>query len=153
MPRSWSNAEWIDRFAESESIRIRTLRTGDWRLFYLINRPRPILFQQPRHRSVRQQPSAGLTPRAVVRLVVGVADPLYRCTADRARKLVSTVHCHAFPKGGHLLGELLPLFLPQPGNPMLERRSRGMVEAVDLVVAELSSPGQGRETSPVEDLV
>src|SRR5918993_184425 len=131
--------------------------TGAWRrafsLLHFINRPGPILFQQPRHGAICKQSSTRLTPRAVIRLVVGVADPLDRCTAYGTRKLVPSMNCHAFAKGGQLLGKLLPLFLPQLGNPVLERRSRGMVQALDLLIAELSGSSQGGETSPVQDLV
>ncbi len=63
------------------------------------------------------------------------------------------MHGHPFAKGGHFLWELLAFVLSQLGNPVLERRSRGLIEALDLLVAELSGAGQWRKPSPVQDLV
>src|SRR6476661_5581760 len=44
---------------------------------HFVDRSRPILLEEPRHRPVGQQSPVRLTSRAVVRLVVRVSNPLH----------------------------------------------------------------------------
>ena len=51
------------------------------------------------------EPATGLAGGAVVHFVFGVADPLDRRPADRARLAVPAVHGHPLPKCSDLLRE------------------------------------------------
>src|SRR6185503_3033748 len=93
----------------------------------LLDRPGPILLQQPRKRPVRQEPSSGLAAGAVVGLVVGVADSLNRRSADRAGFSEAAMHRHSFPKCGDLLRKLVSGLLPQTLDPFLQG-GQGSVE-------------------------
>ena len=66
---------------------------------------RPVAVEQARQRAIGEQLAAGLAGRAVVGLVLGVADALHRRAADRARLAVLAVHRHLRAERGHLLGE------------------------------------------------
>src|SRR5260370_21680266 len=72
---------------------------------HLLQGARPIFSQQPRQRTIGEEPPLGLALRAVVRLVIRVANPLYCRAADWARLTESSMHGHPFSEGGHLLGE------------------------------------------------
>src|SRR6187551_3851549 len=72
----------------------------------LLDAPWPVVAQQARERTVGQYASLRLAPRAVVGLVLGVADALDRRAADRAGVPVPSMHRHPLAKGGHLRGEL-----------------------------------------------
>ncbi len=47
-------------------------------LLPLLERARPVVLQQPGQGAVREHAAAGLTRRAVIDFVLGIADPLYR---------------------------------------------------------------------------
>src|SRR5580765_115122 len=57
-----------------------------WQGSELVDRPGPVVPEQPGQRAVGQQPAVGLAPCAVVALVRGVDDALHRLAADRARQ-------------------------------------------------------------------
>src|SRR5205085_5894824 len=101
--RSWSAAFQFSRCARAlkSALLLQAL------LFELVQRSRPVLFQQPRQRAVREQPSARLAIRAVVGFICRIDDALDRCAAVGTRLPVTTVNRHAFAKGRHLFGEAL----------------------------------------------
>jgi hypothetical protein len=68
----------------------------------------PVPLEEPRQSAIREELPSGLTGRAVVRLVVGVADPLHGRSANRTGLPVPPVHGHPGAKRGHLLGEPVP---------------------------------------------
>src|SRR5688572_16225403 len=132
------------------------LATRDSRLpslLQIVNEAGPILLQQPRHRSVRQQPPAGLTAGTVVGLVVSIADSLDWRAAVRAGLLVAAVDGHSLAKGRDLLRKLLSLLASQPRNPILQRPSSGMIQTTHLFVGELPGARQRREPGPVQDFI
>src|SRR5690606_26591632 len=63
----------------------------------LVDGLRPVVLQQARQRPVGQETAPGLAGGAVVRLVVGVDDPLHRRSAPWARLAVLAVHRHVGP--------------------------------------------------------
>ena len=74
-------------------------------LLQLLERPRPVVLEQPRQRAIGQQLAAGLAGRTVVRFVRGVANALHRRAAHRTRLAVAAVHGHPVAKRRHLLGK------------------------------------------------
>src|SRR4051812_7360537 len=64
----------------------------------VVDRLRPVVLQQPGERSVREELSARLAPRAVVGLVLGVDDALDRRLADRAGLPVLAMHREVLPE-------------------------------------------------------
>src|ERR1700761_4890215 len=62
----------------------------------------PIVLEQTRERAIREQAPAGLAARAVVRLVVSVANALHQRPTDGARLAETAMHRHFGTKGGHL---------------------------------------------------
>ena len=58
----------------------------------VVDGARPVVLEQAGHRAVGQNAAARLAARAVVRLVVGVADPLDGRAADRTRLPEAAVH-------------------------------------------------------------
>ena len=89
--------------------------------FPLLDRPRPVVLEQPRQRAVGEQLAARLAAGAVVRFVVGVANPLHRRAAHGARLAEATVDGHLGVKGGHLFGKAVARLLAQPVDPRCER--------------------------------
>src|SRR5688572_27786496 len=65
----------------------------------------PVAAQQAAQGAVGQHLAVGLAARAVVDLVLGVADALHQSLAGRAGLQVATVHGHIGAKRGDLLGE------------------------------------------------
>ena len=119
----------------------------------LVDGLRPVLPEQAREGAIGQQLAAGLAARAVVGLVVGVADALDGGAADRARLPVAAVHRHVRAKGGHLLGEVVAVVGAQPGDPVGKRRAGRLVQARDLFRRELVGHGERRQARAVQDLV
>ena len=68
-------------------------------LLQLLQRPRPIVFEQSRQTSIRQKFPARLAFRAVVGFVFRVDDALHRRAADRAGLAVLAVHGHVGVRG------------------------------------------------------
>src|SRR5688572_4117617 len=103
----------------------------------LLERPGPVLVQQPRQRAVGEQPPAGLAAGTVVRLVLGVDDALHRRPAHRTRLAVAAVHGHARAERGDALRKILTGLLPQPLDPLDEDVARGGEQPRRLVRGEL----------------
>src|SRR5439155_6230491 len=78
----------------------------------LLERAGPIFLEEPRQRTVGEQPPARLTGRAVVHLVLRVADPLHPRAAHGTGLPVPPVHRHALAERRHLLGEPLARLPP-----------------------------------------
>src|SRR5207247_9328977 len=66
----------------------------------LLQRLRPVLMQETRERTVREEAAARLTARAVVGLVVRVNDPLHGRAAVGTRLAVAAVHRHVGTERG-----------------------------------------------------
>ena len=113
----------------------------------------PIIFQEPRQRTVGEYPPACLTARAVVGFVVGVADPLHRGSADGTRLAEPAVDGHAGTKRGDLLGEIVAGLGSKPVGPLLEDSRHRLAQAFDLVVRQLRGQRQWRQSGAMEDLV
>src|SRR5258708_13217589 len=86
-------------------------------LLQLLDRPRPIVFEQPRQGAVGQQLPPVLTRRTVVRLILRIHDALHTAPAYRTRLVVPAVDRHAVAERRHLLGEALADFAPQTFPP------------------------------------
>src|SRR5688572_32032077 len=89
----------------------------------LFNRARPVVFQQPRQRTVRENLAARLTSRAIVGLVLGVADALHCGSAYRAGLAEPAMHRHAFAKRGDTFGEGSARLGAQVLRPFPEHRA------------------------------
>src|ERR1700741_1203781 len=87
------------------ALRLCTLRT--LLLFPILNRPRPVVLEEPGEGAVGEQLAAGLATRAIVRLVLGIDDPLDERAANRAGLTKASMHGHAFAKGRYLFGKSL----------------------------------------------
>src|SRR5436190_23366204 len=70
----------------------------------LVDRARPIFFQEPRERAVGEQTSFRLAARTVVRLVVRITNALHGRAAHGTGQTIASVDGHTFAKGGHFLG-------------------------------------------------
>src|SRR5262245_25202955 len=101
-------------------------------LLELGQRLRPVALQQRRQPAVGEQLAAALAHRAVVALVVRVADALHGRTADRARLAVAAVHGHALAERGDLVGETVADFLAQPRGPRAQRVAAPQQQALQL---------------------
>src|SRR5580765_829336 len=119
----------------------------------LLQRFRPVLAEEPRHRPIGQEPPAGLTPRAVVRLVLGVDDALDGGAADGAGLAETAVDGHAFSPRGYLLRELACRFGRQAVAPADQGVAHRRMESRDLGVVEVARELGGGEARGVEDLV
>src|SRR5690606_2233385 len=103
------------------------------RLLELVDRLRPVVLQQARQRPVGQETAPGLAGGAVVRLVVGVDDPLHRRSAPWARLAVLAVHRHVGPERRHLLRPPPPHLGPQLLGPAGQAVLDGPVEPLQLL--------------------
>src|SRR5688572_25147298 len=101
-------------------------------LFQLLGRARPVVLEQPRERTIGEQPALVLATRAVVGLVLRVDDLLHGRAAARAGLAVAAVHCHPLAERGHLLREAVAHLSPEAVRPLDERRARGLVERREL---------------------
>src|SRR5687767_5847947 len=122
-------------------------------LFDVIDRAWPILLQQPRERAVGEETAAGLTARAVVRLVVGVADALHGRAAHRTRLAEPAVHRHLRTERGDFFGETVADVGPQPVGPFAQHDARRIEQLIDLLLAELLRQRERGEPRAVQDLV
>src|SRR5262252_4113348 len=102
----------------------------------IVNGFRTIGAEQPRHRSVSQQPSSRLAPRTVVALVVGVPDPLHGRGTHGARLPKPTVNGHPLTKRGDLLRKPAIQLAGQSVYPAPKRRRRGQIQAFSLFLRE-----------------
>ncbi len=109
--------------------------------------------QQTRQHPVGEELAAGLTARAVVRLVLGVDDALHGHRADRTGQAEAPVDRHLRPEGGDLVREAAGELAPQALDPLSERLQSGRVEAAPALVGELAGARERRETRAVQDLV
>ena len=119
----------------------------------LVERSRPIIFQQPRQRAVGEDAASGLAARAVVGLVVGVADPLYGGAADRARFAEPAVDGHARAERRDFLGKAVAGLGAESLDPFEENLTRGGIEPLDLARAPASARGPAARAGAMEDLV
>src|SRR5215469_1537509 len=126
-----------DGLVASVRRRTRASRSAALELFELLERLRPIALEQPRETAVGEELSASLTTRAIVRLIVGVADALHRIAAARAGLAKAPVHYHSFSKRSNALRERGAGFGLQPIDPELQRCARSLVEAFPFVGSEL----------------
>ena len=71
--------------------------------------------------AIREQLSARLAPRTIIRLVVGVANPLDLLPAPRTRLPELSMHRHLLAKRRHLLRKPIAGLRAQPVDPQLQR--------------------------------
>src|ERR1700694_3209992 len=83
-----------------------TLRRKSPALLHLLERARSVRAQETRKSAGGEAPAARLALRAVVRLVVRVADALDGGAAVGAGLAVAAVDGHRGPEGRHALGEV-----------------------------------------------
>src|SRR5258708_4426302 len=100
----------------------------------VVDRLGPVVLQEPRERTVGEQPAAGLAARAIVALVLRVDDPLHGRAAHGAGLLEAAVHRHLFAKRRHLLGKAVAGLGAQQTGPLRERGARCLVEASRLLL-------------------
>src|SRR5947208_15219338 len=113
--------------------------------FPFLQRARPVLLEQPGQRPIGEHAPAGLTRRAVVHLVFGVADPLNRRAAHRTRLAIPAVHRHLLAERRDSLGEAVPRRFAQAFDPGEQRVSGGVVESFDLLCGELGGQLRSEE--------
>src|SRR5258708_15365119 len=77
------------------SLRVLLRRRLEGSALELLQCARPVLFEQARHRSIREQAPSCLTARTVVRLVVAVPDTLDRTATLSTRLAVTAPDRHA----------------------------------------------------------
>src|SRR5574342_851103 len=130
-----------------------TLRRKPPALLHLFERARPIRPEQSRERAVGEELAARLALRAVVGLVVRVADTLNWRAAVGARLAVAAVDGHLRPEGRDILGEVTARLVAKAHDPVKERRPRRLVEPRMLAVAECPCLPDWREARPMQDLV
>src|SRR5260370_20307320 len=118
-----------------------------------LERARPVFAQQARQSAIGQQLSAGLAARAIVRLIVGIADALDLRAAAQAWLLVSAVHGHAFAKRCYFLGEFALCILAKPFDPPNQRQPDRLEEAANLLGGELLRELDRRKSRLKENLV
>src|SRR6478609_6082282 len=82
--------------------------------FELFERAWPVVAQQPRQRTIHQQPTARLTVSAVVGLVRRIDHALNRRAAIGARLPVAAMNSHPLTEGRHFLRELVAGLLLKP---------------------------------------
>src|SRR5690606_30452488 len=122
-------------------------------LLQLVEGPRPILPEKSRKGPVRQQLTASLAGRAVIRLVVRVLDPLDRGSAPRAGLAVAAVNRDPRVERRELRREIRACLFDEEVGPPAERRAGALVQPLDLgVVGPGREAGRG-ELRLVEDLV
>src|SRR5262249_18707171 len=100
-----------------------------WRL-------RPILLQQHRERTIREQLAARLAARTVIRLVIGITNALYFASAHRTGLFEFPMHGHLGPERGYVLRKTVAGFPPQELDPVAECFLRGAVQPLDLLLRQ-----------------
>ena len=78
----------------------------------------PIVLEQSRKRAIGEDLSASLATGAIVRLVVGIANPLHRRTAHRTGLPVLSVNGHLRSKRRHALGKAVVAFGAEALGPL-----------------------------------
>jgi len=121
--------------------------------FQLFQGAGPVFVEQAREGAVGQQAASGLAFRAVVGLVVGVADSLDLGAASRTRQAVAAVHRHRGAERGYLFGEGIGGLGADAIGPFEERRARRVVEPRDFRIAQLLRHRDWRELRAMQDLV
>ena len=94
-------------------------------VFEFFESARPVRSQEAGERAVRKNLSVCLTPGAIVRFVLGIANSQNLFAASGAWLAVAPVDGHACAKGGHFFGEAGPRFGLQAVDPECEYRSHG----------------------------
>src|SRR5579872_5576132 len=83
----------------------------------LFDRARPVILEEPRERAIREHAPTGLAARAVVGLILGIADTLHGRAADRAGLAEAAVNGHLRAKRSDFLRELITRLRPQSCCP------------------------------------
>src|ERR1700757_4489721 len=109
--------------------------------FQLVQRSRPVGAEQARQAAICQDFPASLASRAVVGLVVGVADAQDFFTASWTRLAIPPVNGPAFPKSRYLFGECGSGFPLQTIDPELERLLRRGIETFPFFRLEFAGLG------------
>src|SRR5262245_58649503 len=80
----------------------------------LVERSWPVILQQSRQRTIREQPAFGLAPTAIVGLVACVDASLNRGAADWTGLAIPAVDRHVLAEGGDFFGKLIGGFRGEP---------------------------------------
>src|SRR5216684_5907421 len=108
--------------------------------FHLFQRPGPVFAQQAAEGAVGKQLSPGLATDTIVGLVGGIANALYPFSAARAGLTITSMDGHAVAEGGYFLRKFFSGFETQTAGPLVQRVTRGLVEAGDFFAGQ--PPGQ-----------
>jgi hypothetical protein len=119
----------------------------------LLDRTRPVFFQQSRQGPVGEDFALGLALRAIVCFVRGVTDSLNRSLANRARHFESAMNRHAFAECRYLLGEAIAGLLNQTIGPVLKRCLRRDKKSRDLLNIKLLRELDRRQPRGVQNLI
>src|SRR5258706_9916675 len=153
-----ASAPYSRRKAElsSRTVRLRTvLLIHFWRtqLLQLVQTPWPVVFEQTRQGTIRQQLAAGLAFRAVISFVVGVDDALHRRAAHWTGFAVFAVHRHLVAKRRDALGKIFAGLFAQTLDPFAETIFRRLEERFNLAFAQLLGLLHRRQSCAVENFV
>src|SRR5262245_32460303 len=85
--------------------RSRSALEGALALFQLLESLGPVAFEELRQSPVGEELAARLADRAIVRLVLGVDDPLHGRAADGTGLPIAAVYRHPLAKRSDLLGK------------------------------------------------
>ena len=119
----------------------------------LLQRPRPILPQQPRQTPIRQHPPARLASRAVIRLVVRVPNALNFLPASRTSQSIPPMHRHVPAKRSYLLRKTIPRLAAQPVRPQRERIAGSVKQPRPLLLLELVRERHRRKLRCMRNLI
>ena len=119
----------------------------------LLQRPWPVLAEQPRQAPVGEQPSFRLAGRAVVALVVRVDDVLDGAAAAGTRLAEPAVHGHLLAKGRDLVGKPVADFLLQAFDPERQHLLHRAVQPGHFLAGQVRRQLKRRQPRGVEDLV
>src|SRR5581483_10513431 len=105
-------------------------------LFEFVERFWPIALEQSRQAAIGEKLSTGLTARAIVRFVIGIADALHGLPATRTGLPEASVYGHLFPKRRHTLREMIGRSGPKTIDPRPQRRLRRFKETNPLFIGQ-----------------
>jgi len=121
-------------------LRCRTASSSAGQLsnaFQFVQIARPVILKQPRERPIREDTALGLTTRAIVGLVISVADSLPRCGTDRATLAMTAMHSHLGIECSNLLREVVACLKAKPIDPFPEHYLGSVEQPPDVVLCEL----------------
>src|SRR6478752_4282568 len=114
--------------------RCRGARSGEG--LELVDRLRPVLFEQSRERAIGEELSVSLASRAIVGLVACIPDSLHWTSAGWTGFPIPAVYCHLIVKGSDLCRKLPMRLLAQAVSPLDENVTCRLEEICDFFVGQ-----------------